>query len=711
MLDLEPPGGYWIKQSVHLEDTMNRMPPFLALSALLPLAPLLAPTSGCVRDRPAPEHQSMRIKLEWGSLDADPVTWPCQVSLSDADVVQAYPYELESGDTFIPESLRLYSWTEDYTTDGILLELSVAEGGSLTFLPGFGTPPYVLLNHLEVGHPVFVMVDDTRYLQVARLSEAEWNTALSYGRYEVSRTDALPRPAYERHALAHRYDSSTALEDIQAYADELMESDPFFAHAETIRQGVNRQLYVTAPSVLEVGESFDLTVAAFDIDGRLVEDFGEDVPLSVDGDAVVLPERVSFSSGEPSLVTLSGAGTAVRAGFALITATDSSGRFSSGSIPVQVEGAPGYRVYWGDLHTHTRLSDGDFGDIGPEDVYAFGRDVGRLDFLAITDHDYRRPIPDWKWPRHREAAEAFYEPGRFVTFLAYEWSAEDMRYSDAISHKNVYYRTTDAPIYSAWDPRYNTPDKLWAALRANPGVGNALTIPHHPVRKVEVSEEHPQYGGPGTDWSYFDDDLQTLVEVYSRWGISETTDPDNPRPVRDARDTGSAQEALAMGHLVGFMASSDTHDGKPGVSVLPARLTINDYPVGVVAIQAESLTRDALFDALVARRCYGTSGGRRILVDFRTTSGLRMGDVGRVEGSPAFDLTVAGTTDLSLVEILRVDSRGAQVVWTVAPSSWLLQARAAGDDWPSGGAYYLRVTQADGEMAWAGPIFLQDLDP
>ncbi len=664
----------------------------------------------------APEGSRVLVKLEWGSLDPEGVTWPSQVSLSGATVVQALPYEMESNDTFVADALRVYSWTEDYQTDGMLLELSADRGASLTFYAGFGQPPFVHLDSLSAGHPVFAMVEGERFVQVARLTGAEWETAVSYGRYEVSRTDALPRPVYERQVEAHRYDSSTAFADISARAEEMMETDPFFAHAETLRRAVNQQLYVTVPSILRVGESFDVAVAAFDLYGRLVVDFAEEVSITVDGDAVDVPARATFSAGEDSLVVLEQAGVALRAGFALVTATDSSGRFAPGAIPVLVEDDPVERLYWGDLHTHTRLSDGDFGDIEPGDVYAFGRDVGRLDFVAVTDHDYRRPIPDWKWPLQAAAADTFYDPGRFVTFLAYEWSAEDMRYSDAISHKNVYYRTTGSPIYSAWDPRYNTPDKLWAALRADPGVGNAITIPHHPVRRTDVSEEHPQYGGPGTDWTWFDDDMQTLVEVYSRWGISETTDPDNPRPVRDARDEGSAQEALSLGHLVGFMASSDTHDGKPGASVLPARLSINDYPVGVVAVYAESLTRDDLFDALVARHCFGTSGGRRMILSLETDTGLRAGDIGEIAAAPVFSVTVAGTTGLSLVELLRVDVQGATVAWSASPSSWLYQAEiapesdAAGGDTQSAGgwetAWYLRVTQADGEMGWAGPVFL-----
>lgn len=52
-------------------------------------------------------------------------------------------------------------------------------------------------------------------------------------------------------------------------------------------------------------------------------------------------------------------------------------------------------LYWGDIHAHTKCSDG----MGtPEEAISFARDIARLDFAAITDHDDIGPyLSDKEW--------------------------------------------------------------------------------------------------------------------------------------------------------------------------------------------------------------------------------------------------------------------------------------------------------------------------
>ena len=88
----------------------------------------------------------------------------------------------------------------------------------------------------------------------------------------------------------------------------------------------------------------------------------------------------------------------------------------------------------------------------------------------------------------------------------------------------------------------------------------------------------------------------TLIEVYSEWGEFEWF----------------LREALEKGYQVGFTAGSDDHKGRPGAAP-PGSGSFGVYG-GLTCIYASELTREGLWEALKARRCYGTTG-QRILLD------------------------------------------------------------------------------------------------
>jgi hypothetical protein len=77
----------------------------------------------------------------------------------------------------------------------------------------------------------------------------------------------------------------------------------------------------------------------------------------------------------------------------------------AGAAPVQAEGIsaslaaqasePGaaYNIYFGSLHNHSTLSDGDG---SPSAAYAHARDVAGLDFFSLADHA-ENLILTWPW--------------------------------------------------------------------------------------------------------------------------------------------------------------------------------------------------------------------------------------------------------------------------------------------------------------------------
>jgi len=291
---------------------------------------------------------------------------------------------------------------------------------------------------------------------------------------------------------------------------------------------------------------------------------------------------------------------------------------------------PQQKLYWGEIHTHTALSDGNG---SPEENFRIAR--SHLDFWAMADHaydpevfnfDYRtrgpgREILNDRWGDVQDMCRSHEDPGRFIPLLAYEWT--NYRYG----HHNVYYLDYDQPIRMP-----PTLPELYEALRNV----EALVIPHHGGYPVGVC---------GKDWDFHDDHLSPFVEIYSLHGSSE--EPDGIRPLLTpgswmgpGASGGSVQEGLARGYRLGIMASSDSHGDHPGA-----------YDNGLIAAYAEDLSRPALWKSLRTRRIYGVTGDR-IALDFRV-NGQPMGSVVPPAPDRTIDVEVAAWDKVDRVEVLK----------------------------------------------------------
>lgn len=287
----------------------------------------------------------------------------------------------------------------------------------------------------------------------------------------------------------------------------------------------------------------------------------------------------------------------------------------AGWPPPASVGAPENRLWWGDLHRHSNISRCGAGlDIGVDDHYRLAEDVLGCDFWALTDH--AENTSDLNWHHLRKLANAFYRPGTHVPLIGFEWT------SFTAGHMNVIYDGDDGPIFSSSDPETATPEGLWRAL----GDRTALTIPHHPSALVY-----------DTDWSYHSERFLRVVEVFQA-ATGSYESPWCPRQYHDAVAPGaSVQEALAAGHRLGFIASTDHRSG-----------------AAFVGLYAPSLDRASIHAALTDRRCFGAT--RRGIVPH-----LRMGDAwpgqattlasARASGGPQF--AGSGIGPLSTVQLLR----------------------------------------------------------
>lgn len=280
------------------------------------------------------------------------------------------------------------------------------------------------------------------------------------------------------------------------------------------------------------------------------------------------------------------------------------------------------------------------------------------------------------WQDTQDAADAYYDRTSactFTTFKAYEWSGQT---GGNNLHRNVIFRNDDVPAmpisyYEKWKP-----EDMRAELKAQcidtPGDCDVLAIPHNSNMATDkMFHNRTTDNGPITaEWAELRAFMEPIMELSQVKGESEcrdgvlgTTDElcnfennttANILSGKLENDSDFSQYAYARGGLkrglsierqlglginpfaLGFIGSTDTHNGVPGAvsevdfgfigqtgvadsspafiladATQPSKVEAN--PGGLAVVWAEENSRDAIFAAMRRRETYSTSGTRPIL--------------------------------------------------------------------------------------------------
>lgn len=249
--------------------------------------------------------------------------------------------------------------------------------------------------------------------------------------------------------------------------------------------------------------------------------------------------------------------------------------------------------YFGDLHNHCGISYGH----GPlEDALANARE--QLDFVSVTGHAHwpDMPEPDERigyiidfhrkgfarikalWPEMMATLIKTNREGKFVIFPGFEI------HSCADGDRTVIFKDFKGDIIYA--------DSIPDLYRKLPP--DALSFPHHIGYEL---------GARGINWATHDSKIEPLVELISMHGCSEGSE--NPRPFLHSMGPSdwenTVQYGLNRGHIFGFLGNTDHHSGFPG-----------SYGHGATGVWAEALTREKIWEALLARRTWAVTGDRII---------------------------------------------------------------------------------------------------
>ncbi len=279
------------------------------------------------------------------------------------------------------------------------------------------------------------------------------------------------------------------------------------------------------------------------------------------------------------------------------------------------------------------------------------------DIEAFTNPDVMAPV----WERVVRAADKYYQPGKFTTFPAFEWSATP----DANNlHRNVFFvdsaKVPRAPFTSIDS---TNPKDLWAWMDAQRAIGNdVLAVSHN--GNLSSGRMYPrqtdQTGEPiDAQWASARMRNEPLSELKQTKGQSETIPALSPNDEfanyevfvwqllgskAAPQNYGSyARQAYRDGLAIrqgkgfnpyqfGVVGGSDFHTTAPAYrqkNYFGAHGTADDTieervngntvldlnslwasPAGLSAVWAEENTREALFAGLRRKETYGTTGVR-----------------------------------------------------------------------------------------------------
>jgi Protein of unknown function (DUF3604)/FlgD Ig-like domain len=363
------------------------------------------------------------------------------------------------------------------------------------------------------------------------------------------------------------------------------------------------------------------------------------------------------------------------------------------SQPIEVAGEPTDRLLFGDPHGHSIISDG---ARDPQAYYKTARGPAGLDFAALTDHEWQIDWPEWA--EIQILCRHMAEPG-FVTLLGWENSLG--------GHGIIYYPNCDAtpPIgeggtkdlwqvalgggrpasWQRYEGRFRLDYGFKPALWDHLDLTGAIFVPHTTATSDmgdEADLDRP--------------DHIPLVEVYSGHGSNfSAADPDR---VPNFAPSGTILRLLNSGRRFGLIASSDSHDSRPGLA------TWGRTPGGLTGVWAADTTRAAIFAAFKNRRTYATTGHRSI-VRFAADD-EPMGARFATDRPVNLTWEVIGDGAVAGVEIWRNGEKWHEAA--AAPGEEIFRGAIVdpahyGPTW-----YLLLVRMVEGGRAWTSPIFVDD---
>ncbi|MFK7697295.1 lamin tail domain-containing protein [Paenibacillus sp. HJGM_3] len=394
------------------------------------------------------------------------------------------------------------------------------------------------------------------------------------------------------------------------------------------------------------------------------------IELRTDGGTVIVDATYNDGTASPGSTTIdTAADTSVTYGFPV------DGTKSMRKQQYPTPGSP-YNFYNGQLHNHTGHSHE--GSTAPTNTPANAYLAAKAedgDFYGLSDHSERMDggdpnVANGEWADNKYQADFATEPHQFSAFAGFE-----MTYNTASGiwgHSNVF----NVPwIVDRHDTiggvQYNM-HHLWDDLAENP--------------EAVLQFNHPSgYWGDFEDFAYYNeaaDDQSALYEFQAGTLMLEHFD--------------KYFRALDRGWHVSPSLNSDIHN--------ETWMQNDDRTI----VLAEANTREAIMDAIRARRTYATFGDR----DFKLTFEINGKPMGSRLTNPGSTLNVsvlAANPTNDAISKITLYGPGGQGIGSQTYSSRMAHYTASIP--PRYAYYFAKVEQTDGDWAVSAPIWIADAPP
>jgi hypothetical protein len=274
------------------------------------------------------------------------------------------------------------------------------------------------------------------------------------------------------------------------------------------------------------------------------------------------------------------------------------------------------------------------------------------------------PLPEYvtpelrlgNWQKFLKTADKFNDPGKFTTLIAFEWTSIP---DGANMHRNVFFRNTPPAMpFSSFDSIY--PEDLWTYLeiQRNQGI-DVFAIPHNSnVSNGWMFSPNKFLGGPmDARYARRQQANEPLFEIAQTKGNSEAhplLSPNDefakfeqfpnlislgvPAQIKHSFFRQGLVEGMKLErelgsnpYKMGIVAGADVHSGYQGNEEWDwkgAHGNQDDTPkkrldptpnaagaagfvvssAGTTAVWAEENTREGIFDAMLSKETYGTTG-------------------------------------------------------------------------------------------------------
>ena len=490
----------------------------------------------------------------------------------------------------------------------------------------------------------------------------------------------------------------------------------------------------TVPGNLVTGEKITITVSGTDTKGKTISGSKEvavkDEPVITEvspeqGAETGTNKRPTISAkiengGENPIVTMTVNGQTVNAKYenGTVTYTPASD-LADGRVTVVVTvkradnkdgtktwsftvGEAQFAAYFGQLHSHTaQYSDG-AGTLKEALDYVAGiPESDSVDFVAFTDHSNYFDSSSAPNP-----AEALYDTSKMTTESANKWAA----YNNAIDDFNASSpdRIALAGYEMTWSGgpghinTFNTPGIVSRNNKTlNDKTGDAGLQAYYKLlidAGTNNVQSINQLNHPGTtfgnfsDFAYYTPMLDSYVQLVEVGNGEGQVGAGGYYPSYEQYIM-----ALDKGWHVAPTNNQDNHKGSWG--------NANDARN---VIYADSLTEEGLFDAIRERRLYATED-KNLEISY-TLDGHMMGSqlgTDAVGENVNIEVTVYDpdhSDAISKVEVV-VNSGRVAYTWDSIPASGELSATIPADY----SYYFIRVTQADGNLAVTAPVWVGEV--